>query len=186
MRSLAKDKKEVYPRSALITGASGFVGRHLARFLVVQGWQVFGFDQRAGKDEKNTFTGDIVDRNAFQSALRKCKPQVVFHLAGLIKSAYPEKLYHTNLLGTVTLFESLLESGHPPVVIVASSGAVYGSGFGGRKISETFKPRPVTHHAVSKLTQEIAALRYFDAFRLPVLIVRMFNLVGPGQSPDLA
>jgi GDP-4-dehydro-6-deoxy-D-mannose reductase len=44
----------------------------------------------------------------------------------------------------------------------------------------------MTHYAVSKLAQEIASLRYFDAFGLPVTIARMFNLLGPGQSPDLA
>ena len=71
-------------------------------------------------------------------------------------------------------------------MVVASSSAVYGSGFAGRSISEKFKPRPLTHYAVSKLAQEIAALRYFDAFQLPVVVVRMFNLLGPGQPADLA
>jgi GDP-4-dehydro-6-deoxy-D-mannose reductase len=90
------------------------------------------------------------------------------------------------LFGTLTLFESLLKIGQCPVVIVASSSAVYGSGFQGKPISENFKPRPATHYALSKLAQEIVALRYFDVFQLPVIIVRMFNLLGPGQSPDLA
>lgn len=172
--------------SALITGISGFVGNHLSNHLLELGWQVYGFDQQAGKHGEKVFTGDIADSRALQAALRECKPDIVFHLAGLIKSQRPEMLYHANLLGTVTLFESLLEVGKRPMVIVASSSAVYGSGFGGRPISETFKPRPMTHYAVSKLAQETAALRYFDAFQLPVLVVRMFNLLGPGQSPDLA
>lgn len=171
---------------ALITGISGFVGSHLSAHLLELGWQVYGFDQRAAGNGKNVFIGDIGDRNSFQAALRECKPNFLFHLAGLIKSTEPEKLYHANLLSTVTLFENLLESGQHPVVIVASSSAVYGSGFGGRPITENFKPRPVTHYAVSKLAQEIAVLHYFDAFQLPVLVVRMFNLLGPGQSPDLA
>jgi GDP-4-dehydro-6-deoxy-D-mannose reductase len=172
--------------STLITGINGFVGGHLSAHLLELDWQVYGFDQRANGNRKNVFIGDIADRNAFQAALLECKPKVLFHLAGLIKSTQPEKLYHANLLGTVTLFESLLESGQRPVVIIASSSAVYGSGFGGRPITEKFKPRPMTHYAVSKLAQETAALRYFDAFQLPVLVVRMFNLLGPGQSADLA
>jgi GDP-4-dehydro-6-deoxy-D-mannose reductase len=170
--------------NALITGINGFVGRHLSAHLLELGWQVYGFDRRA--IGKNVFIGDIADRNAFQAALRECKPNFLFHLAGLIKSSQPERLYQANLLGTVTLFESLLEVEERPVVIVASSSAVYGSGFGGRPISEKFKPRPVTHYAVSKLVQEITALRYFDAFNLQVRVARMFNLLGPGQSPDLA
>ncbi|MEW6404675.1 MAG: NAD-dependent epimerase/dehydratase family protein [Chloroflexota bacterium] len=171
--------------SALITGIRGFVGSHLSAQLLQRGWQVYGFDHRSG-DGTNIFTGDIADRAAFRNALDECKPNFLIHLAGLIKSTQPEELYYANVFGTVTLLESLLESGQRPVVIVASSSAVYGSGFGSRPISERFKPRPVTHYAVSKLVQEIAALHYFDAFQLPVLVVRMFNLLGPGQSPDLA
>jgi len=172
--------------SALITGITGFIGSHLSAHLIELGWQVHGFDLHAGKDAKNIFVGDISDGVAFQATLRECEPQIVFHLAGLIKSTQPESLYQANLLSTISLFESLCETGQRPVVIVASSSAVYGSGFGGRPISETFKPRPATHYAISKLAQEIAALRYFDVYQLPVLIVRMFNLLGPGQSPDLA
>jgi GDP-4-dehydro-6-deoxy-D-mannose reductase len=169
---------------ALITGICGFVGSHLSAHLIKLGWQVYGFDYRRG-DGENVFTGDIADRGAFRNALDECKPNFIFHLAGLIKSTQAEKLYQSNLLGTVALFESLLEVEDRPVVIVASSSAVYGSGFGGRPITENFKPRPITHYGVSKLAQEIAALRYFDAFQLPVLVARMFNLLGPGQSPDL-
>lgn len=172
--------------SALITGISGFVGNHLSTHLLKLGWQVSGFDKRAVASESNIFIGDIADGNVFQSVLSECKPDVIFHLAGLIKSTRPEMLYHANLLSTVTLFESVLETGQHPVVIVASSSAVYGSGFGGRPITEKFRPRPATHYGVSKLTQETATLRYFDTFQLPVMIVRMFNLLGPGQSPDLA
>jgi GDP-4-dehydro-6-deoxy-D-mannose reductase len=170
---------------ALITGIRGFVGTHLSAHLSQVGWQVYGFDQRAARHDGNVFTGDIANADAFQSALCECRPDIIFHLAGLIKSARPEKLYQ-NLLGTVALFESLIASEQRPMVVVASSSAVYGAGFSESPIAETFKPRPVTHYAVSKLAQESAALRYFDAFQLPVVVARMFNLLGPGQSPDLA
>jgi GDP-4-dehydro-6-deoxy-D-mannose reductase len=175
-----------YMTRILITGISGFVGTHLTHHLNEYGCQVFGYDQRAAGNVKNIFTGDLTDRAAFKNVLKECQPDFVFHLAGAIKSDDPKKLYDANLLGTVALFDSLMEVGQRPVVIVASSSAVYGSGFGGKTISERVKPRPLTHYAVSKLAQEIVSLHYFDAFRLPVMIVRMFNLLGPGQSPDLA
>ena len=186
MRSLVKGRKEIYFSKALITGVSGFVGKHLAHFLMLQGWQVFGFAQQMASNRKNLYVGDLMQHGAFTKALKECQPDVVFHLAGLIKSDQPEVLYKANLLGTVRLFESILELGQRPVVIVASSSAVYGSGFSGRPISEKSKPRPVTHYAVSKLAQEMAALHYFDAFDIPVMILRMFNLLGPGQPADLA
>ena len=171
--------------SALITGIGGFVGSHLSTHLLELGWQVDGFDQR-GKNRKNHFNGDIKDRDAFQAALRACKPDILVHLAGLIKSQQPEDLYKANVLGTMTLFESLVETECRPIVIIASSSAVYGPGSGSRPISEKSKPRPITHYAVSKLAQEIVALRYLYSFQLPVIVLRLFNLIGPGQSPHLA
>jgi GDP-4-dehydro-6-deoxy-D-mannose reductase len=171
---------------ALVTGIRGFVGTHLSTHLSQRGWQVYGFDQRMTRPDSNVFIGDMGNTDAFQSALSECQPDIIFHLAGLIKSAQQEKLYQANLLGTVALFESLIRNGQRPMVVVASSSAVYGAGFGGRPITETFKPRPLTHYAVSKLAQESVTLRYFDAFQLPVAVARIFNLLGPGQSPDLA
>ena len=170
----------------LITGISGFLGTHLRHHLVELGLQVFGYDQRAAVGVKDIVAGDITDRDATRNALKQFQPHVIFHLAGLIKSDHPEAFYGANLLGTINLFDSLLETGQHPVVIIPSSSAVYGPGVGSRPISEKFRLRPMTHYAVSKLAQEIAALRYLHAFRLPVIIVRMFNLLGPGQSPDLA
>jgi GDP-4-dehydro-6-deoxy-D-mannose reductase len=170
----------------LITGASGFVGAWLAEYLLAKNLHVSGFDLRPGKLAIECYHGEITDRLTVEDVLRKTNPDVIFHLAGMIKSHQPDLLYQVNLLGTVALFDSIIRTELRPIVVVAGSSAVYGSGFGGRRISEKFKPRPVTHYAVSKLAQEIVALRHFDAFELPVMIVRMFNLLGPGQSPDLA
>lgn len=161
------------------------MGTHLSAYLREAGWEVYGYDRR-GEHKIGSFNGDVMDRHGFQLALRNCKPDILVHLGGLIKSQHPEDLYSANMVGTVAVLESLMDTGQRPMVIVASSSAVYGSGFGMRPIRETFKPRPVTHYAVSKLAQEIVALRYFYAFRLPVIIMRLFNLIGPGQSPHLA
>ncbi len=169
---------------ALITGISGFVGRHLERRLAERGWQVFGFDIRA--ERENVFAGDLTDRAALSSAIKQSKPDAIFHLAGVIKSDSPEIFYKANLLGTLALFDAVMEADIHPNVVVASSSAVYGRTSGEKPITERMQLRPVTDYAVSKAAQETAALRYFDAFGMRVTIVRMFNLLGPGQSPDLA
>ena len=172
-------------KRALITGKQGFVGRHLADHLIAAGWDVFGFGRRPDGINSRSFQGEITDRHALRIALEEARPDVIFHLAGRIKSDASELFYMVNLLGTVALFESVLAAGIRPVMVVASSSAVYGHR-SGKPISERVVLRPLTHYAVSKVAQEAAALRYYQSFCLPVMIVRMFNLLGPGQSADLA
>jgi len=170
----------------LITGITGFVGSHLAEYALAQNTSVAGFDLRRGSLAAQYHLGEITDRAKLEDILRKTKPGVVFHLAGVIKSPDPESLYKTNLLGTVALFEAITKSRAYPLVVVASSSAVYGPKSGTEPISEEVELQPLTHYAVSKCAQEMAAFRYFSAEKLPVIILRMFNLLGPGQSPDLA
>jgi GDP-4-dehydro-6-deoxy-D-mannose reductase len=171
-------------KRALITGISGFVGRHLREELLHQGWQVYGFDIRAAGE--NVFVGDLSDRAALTRAVADCKPHAVFHLAGIIKSTDPQTYYVSNLFGTLNLLDAVLQMEKRPKVVLASSSAVYGLTKSSRPITERSPLRPITEYAVSKIAQEMAALRYHYAFGLPVIVVRMFNLLGPGQSPDLA
>lgn len=170
----------------LITGVHGFVGSHLARHLKSIGGEVFGFDLRATGSDKNFYQGELTDRNKLKQVLEDVKPDIVFHLAGVIKSSQSEILYKANFLGTVALLDQIMESDRRPIVVVASSSAVYGHKSGAKLISERMQLHPVTNYAVSKAAQEIAALRYYESFHLPVMIVRMFNLLGPGQPADLA
>lgn len=171
---------------ALITGSSGFVGSHLRGDLLAKNWQVAGFDILPKNNLGYFYQGELSDKKAITHALQEFKPDIIFHLAGLIKSDEPQDLYMANVQTTVTLLDSVLESKLQPQIILASSSAVYGLTSGKKKITEKSQIRPVTHYAVSKAAQELAALRYFDAGLLPVKIIRMFNLLGPGQSPALA
>lgn len=169
---------------AFITGVSGFVGKHIRNQLLRENWQVSGFDVRpsGGHD----FVGDLSDHTALLNAIRESKPDVVFHLAGVTKSNESEVYFKANLLGTLNLFDAIMQTKLRPKVVLASSSAVYGLTEGKRPITERFTIRPMTEYAISKVSQEAAALRYYYAFGLPVVIARMFNLLGPGQPPDLA
>jgi GDP-4-dehydro-6-deoxy-D-mannose reductase len=173
-------------KKVLITGISGFVGSHLTEYMLLHDQHVSGFDLRPGKLPIDYYQGEITDRAAIVSVLHKTNPDVIFHLAGMIKSSDTDTLYKANLLGTVALFDSIMEADIRPVVVVASSSAVYGHKSGEKPISERADIHPVTHYAVSKIAQEMAALRYFNSYGLPVIILRMFNLLGPGQSVGLA
>lgn len=172
--------------TAFITGISGFVGKHLIRYLHKQKWDVAGSDIQPATGISAYYQANINDRRVMRRALQDTQPDVIFHLAGVIKSDTPDKYYQSHVLGTVALLDEIIECGLSPVVFIASSSAVYGSGLGRRPITEKFKPRPATHYGVSKLAQEMAALHYFTSFGLPVLRVRTFNLLGPGLSPLLA
>lgn len=171
-------------KHALITGISGFVGRHLREELLREGWDAFGFDIHARDD--NVFVGDLSDRTCLSQVMLDCQPDAVFHLAGIIKSNDPQAYYTSNLFGTLNLLDAVMQMEKRPKVVLASSSAVYGLTKSARPITERSPLRPITEYAVSKVAQETAVLRYHYAFGLDVVIVRMFNLLGPGQSPDLA
>ena len=171
-------------KRAFITGISGFVGRHLRDELICEGWDVLGFDIRPAGE--NVFVGDLSDRAALTRAVVDCQPDAVFHLAGIIKSTDPKAYYTSNLFGTLNLLDAVLQMEKRPKIVLASSSAVYGLTKSARPITERSPLLPVTEYAVSKVAQETAALRYHYAFGLDVVVVRMFNLLGPGQSPDLA
>jgi GDP-4-dehydro-6-deoxy-D-mannose reductase len=171
--------------SALITGISGFIGCSLHRYLLSRQIRVYGYDvYPAG--HAGVFQGNISDRGSLLSALRQSKPNIVFHLAGILKSADITRYYNVHVAGTAVLLDAVLEAGLRPHVMIASSSAVYGAAIGKRPITESFTPHPVTHYAASKLAQEIVALRYHASCGLPVTCIRTFNLLGPGLSPDMA
>jgi len=172
--------------TAFITGISGFVGNHLSRYLLDCGWHVSGQDLRPAPAIPAFYQSDLQDRPALQKALDETRPDVVFHLAGVLKSEHVEQFYTVHVLGTVALLETIARTGIRPKVLVASSSAVYGAGFGRKPITEGFKLRPVTQYAASKVAQEVLTLRYFTAFDLPVICMRTFNLLGPGLSSDMA
>ena len=164
-------------KRALVTGHSGFTGRHLVSRLQTDGYAVSGFDRS---------DGDIRDSEHVTRVVRTTQPEVVFHLAATLKSEDPKDLYSVNVLGTVTLLDALVGLETPPVVVVVSSSAVYGRTPAGRPVTERTVVRPQTHYGASKLAQEQVAMRYFHALGLSVIRVRTFNLLGPGLPTTLA
>jgi GDP-4-dehydro-6-deoxy-D-mannose reductase len=176
----------------LITGVSGFTGIHLAQYLLTKGEQVVGLDQTlAGlppvvAQTVTLYSGDICSPVTLKQVLSETQPDVVYHLAGVAKSNEIERFYEINVLGTVALFEAVVESGVTPKILVTSSSAVYGRGLGRKPLTEQFKLRPITHYGISKVAQETVAYRYYLVHNLPVICTRAFNLIGPGQPPTLA
>lgn len=168
---------------ALVTGAGGFVGRHLARALTESGHDVF------------PCTIDVNDASAVRAAIDVARPDAVFHLAA--ETFVPQSLqnpaqtYRTNVLGTAAVAQAIREyqaSGGAPVrLLFTSSAEVYGSQPPqAYPLAETALPAPANPYAASKAAAEMLLLGEARSFELDVVIARAFNHIGPGQNTRFA
>jgi GDP-4-dehydro-6-deoxy-D-mannose reductase len=173
----------------LITGATGFVGRHLAAALREAGHEVVGLARRRASLPITLHLLDLIDVAAVASVLRAAKPEWIFHLAGFAnpKASFsdPDAAWAGNLGATRGLFDAVVRSGLRPRILCVSSGLVYGdAGPGGQDCTEETPLRPASPYAVSKAAADLLAYQQFRQFGLDVVRVRPFNQIGPGQSAD--
>lgn len=181
---------------ALVTGAGGFIGSHLAERLVRDGYAVralLRYSSRgdpgnlahAGADvrgEIETVYGNVEDPSLTRAAVRDC--QIVLHLAALVGIPYsytaPEQYVATNVTGTLNILEAARAASVRRVVCVSTS-EVYGTA---RyvPIDEMHPLQAQSPYAASKIGAEKLAQSYGLSFGLPVTVVRPFNTYGPRQS----
>jgi nucleoside-diphosphate-sugar epimerase len=159
----------------LLTGASGFTGRH----FITQ-------TQQAGHVIV-TLHADLTDVATVNLAVQQAgQVDALVHLAAIsfVGHADHAAFYAVNAVGTTHLLDALASQPaeqRPGKVLVASSANVYGN-CEASPIRETQTPAPVNHYATSKLAMEHMALAYQD--RLPVVVTRPFNYTGPGQASN--
>lgn len=172
---------------ALVTGASGFIGRRLARKLAREGHDVVCLVRRTSRTAGlegpsiGLAIGDVTDPASLESALRG--RDHIFHLAAVVQAAAESDFETVNVAGTRHLVEAALRAG--PAIrrfVLVSSIAAAGPSGPDRPGTERDEPRPVTAYGRSKLASERIALQ--AAGRLPVTIIRPPNVIGPG-SPEL-
>ena len=179
---------------ALVTGGAGFIGSHIVRALLAEGWQVRVLDDfSSGKRENlagltparlEVQEGDLRDPSALRAALRGVV--VVFHEAAFVSVPAsmedPLTCHEVNDVGTARLLEAARQAGVARVVL-ASSAAVYGDSTA-FPLREDQPPRPLSPYAATKAANELYARLYTAAFDLPVTALRYFNVYGPRQRPD--
>ena len=168
----------------LITGVSGFTGRHLATRLVAGGDEVYGLSNSHDGDQPllaGHLVADLQDKERIADWLATVRPTHVVHLAALSHVVGPAlPFYAVNVIGTETLLEAVKEADCPiQRIILASSANIYGQ-TPISPINEDQEPAPANHYAASKVAMEWVASRWSDA--LPIIVVRPFNYTGPGQS----
>jgi len=168
--------------TALVTGASGFIGSHLVEHLLQKNIVVRVLlrrtSSRAWLKELQTeeVIGDLFDREALRDAVRGV--DTIYHSAGLTKAKTAREYYRANTEGTKNLLASAQE--HNPALrrfVLISSQTAAGPSHSRRPITESDPPHPITTYGKSKLQAERECLDV--AGRLPVTIVRPPAIFGP-------
>lgn len=177
----------------LITGVSGFVGRHLVAALTARGDEGHGF----GLGERPTHPplaswhpGDMLDADAMEAAVAASRPDAVVHLAGqsspAISFQQPVETYRINAMGTWTLLEAVRRHAPRARVLVVGSGDVYGPQPEGSRVAEDAPFRPVSPYGLSKAAADALSDAFAREHGLAVIRTRSFGHTGPGQSPAFA
>jgi nucleoside-diphosphate-sugar epimerase len=188
---------------ALVTGAAGFIGSHLAAGLLRQGWHVTGLDSRhpssdpvaaenlADLNEHPRFRLARADIGTADLARLLEGAQVAFHLAGLpgARRSWGDEFtsyLSVNVLGTQRLLEACAAA-EVPRLVFASSSSVYGTG-NGTPSREADQLLPLSPYGVSKLAAERLCLAYANrpSAVTSVVALRYFTVYGPRQRPDMA
>jgi len=177
-----------------ITGATGFIGSHLAELCVEQGFDVVAFDRynpnnhwgwlenSKYKKDFNLILGDIRDYDSVSKAMSGCG--AIFHLAALIGIPYsytsPLAYVRTNIEGTYNILEAAKNLGLEQV-LVTSTSETYGTAQY-TPIDENHPLVGQSPYSASKIAADQLAISYHRSFDLPIKIVRPFNTYGPRQS----
>ena len=171
--------------NVLVTGASGFIGRHLIERLATAGDHVRGFvrarsgSKAAGDLRVELAHGDVLDVDAVERAARGC--EVVYHLAAKVShgGASAEETYETNVQGTANVAAAALRAGVRRLVFASTTG-VYGP-VSNRAIDAGTPVRPYSPYTRSKVRAEDALSSRYAAQGLGVVIGRITSVFGDGH-----
>jgi GDP-4-dehydro-6-deoxy-D-mannose reductase len=177
----------------LVTGATGFAGRHLLRELqaATPGIRLFGLGRCLppvpAPADVTFLAADIGSPGAVAAAVREAAPDQVYHLAGYASGAGgdPEGIFAANVRGTENLLNALEARSEPAALLLASTGYVYGPCSEVRPAVEEDSVAPRGAYAESKAAME-ERLRARPAGCVRVVVARAFNHTGPGQSDAYA
>jgi GDP-4-dehydro-6-deoxy-D-mannose reductase len=172
--------------NVLITGADGFVGRHLSRQLSKNKFLVHGLsiNKKPIDWPWKWHQVDLLDNHLLMKTIHQINPVYVFHLAALIRSSSIQELMTTNVTGTDNLLQAILK--YAPSARVLISGSAAENGFVKETdlpVTETYPPHPLSPYGLSKAAQGLLADQYWYRDQLDIVRTRTFNLTGPGE-PD--
>lgn len=177
-------------RTCLITGARGFCGRHLVSRLAEEGgFRVIGTG-RCGEVPSDTgldeyIPADVRDEGQMGKVVRDSRPDMVFHLAG-IRHGTAEEMDRVNLIGSLTVLDTLKRYAPRARVLLVGTAAEYGAvEVNNLPVTEGHRCQPCGSYGTSKHAMALAGLDYGRGFGLSVVLARPFNIIGAGISRDL-
>lgn len=192
-------------RRAFITGTAGFIGFHLAKLLLANGWQVHGLDGMTNYYEPalkarrhqillqnpnfSAVEAQLEDAERVMEEARGFAPDVIIHLAAQAGVRYsleaPRTYIDSNVTGTFNVMEAAreLKVSH---LLMASTSSVYGANedMPFREIDKA--DHPLTIYAATKKANEAMGHSYAHIHGLPVTMFRFFTVYGPWGRPDMA
>lgn len=184
----------------LITGITGFVGSHLAEFLLNQGGiEVFGTQRWRSKTDNidhlreriPLIECDIRDGSSVRKLIADIHPDSIFHLAGQsfvpMSWTAPSETMITNVIGQVNFLEAVRDLRLKSRIQIAGSSEEYGLVNSDEvPIRETNPLRPLSPYAVSKVAQDLLGYQYARSYRMHIIRTRAFNHTGPRRGEVFA
>ena len=186
-------------KKALITGINGFVGSHLAEYLVknklaevhgtIRGKTSSMKNLENVVDKINTINCDLNDAYGVNSTIKETGPDFVFHIAAqaFVPSSWksPQETLTTNILGSLNLFEAIRNNNIDPKIHIACSSEEYGLVFENETpIKETNPLRPLSPYGVSKVAMDMLGWQYFKSYGMKIIRTRAFNHSGPRRGQE--
>lgn len=184
-------------KNVLITGAEGFVGSHLADWIIQNKRQyaVHGIRHWHPRHTQTIHLNrrcvyhncDIRSLDELFKIINKVKPVKIFHLAAqsFVPQSWttPAETLETNVIGQANLFEAVRRAGVDPVIQIAGSSEEYGLVYKNEvPIKESNPLRPLSPYGVSKVAQDFLGYQYYKSYGLKVIRTRAFNHEGPRRT----
>lgn len=185
----------------LITGITGFVGSHLAEYILQEHPEVKVAGLLRWRSPKDNIFGilgqitlcygDLVDMASLRTILVEQRPDIIFHLAAQSYVDFsflaPVSTLQTNIVGTCNLLETVkqmkIASGYDPVIHICSSSEVYGQVKEDEvPITESNPFRPASPYAVGKVGEDMISMQYWLSWKIKTIRTRMFTHTGPRRG----
>lgn len=192
-------------KTALVTGAAGFIGFHISKKLLDDGWRIVGLDcisdyyEVSLKERRESMLlqsasyrsvhEKIETPNALMNVFEEEKPDIVIHLAAQAGVRYsienPRAYLESNIIGTFELLEAA-RSYPPQHMLLASTSSAYGANDDMPYKEILRADHQMSFYAATKKSTENMAHSYAHLFDLPITMFRFFTVYGPWGRPDMA